>query len=179
MRALALILLAGPALAQTPPIKPGLWEMKQLHLEVDGKPMPTMDQMAPQMAQQMAQMPPEMRKQMEAQMKAQGLALGGGGAIRTCISAAMLKQNQWGQAQQGQQDCKMDVLERSGSSWRWKVQCRAGQGEGSTVFSGDAGYTSDMHWRGTAKGQPQSMKTKVQARWLGADCGGMKPLATP
>jgi len=168
---LALALVAAPALAQSPPIKPGLWEMKQLSMEVDGKPMPSMAQMP-----QLAQLPPEVRKQMEAQMKAQGIDMQGGG-IRTCISAEMLKQNQWGQNQgQGQQDCKMDVLERSGSTWRWKVQCKEGQGEGSTVFNGDAGYTSDMHWRGTAKGQPQSMKTKVQARWLGADCGGLKPI---
>jgi len=175
MRALVLILLAGPALAQTPPVKPGLWEMKQLQLEVDGKPMPTMAQMAPQLSQ----LPPEARKMMEAQMKAQGIDIGSGGGIRTCVSAEMLKQNHWGQSQQGEQDCKMDVLDRSGSTWRWKVQCKGGQGEGSTVFNGSEGYTSDMHWRGTAKGQPQSMKTKVQARWLGADCGGLKPIQPP
>lgn len=171
---LALFLLSAPALAQSPPIKPGLWEMKQLSLEVDGKPMPNMAQMAPQLSQ----LPPEVRKQMEAQMKAQGIDIAGGG-IRTCVSAEMLKQNQWGQGQQGQNDCKVDVMERGSSSWRFKVQCKEGQGEGQTQFQGSEGYTSDMQWTGTQPGRTQKMKTKVQARWLGADCGGLKPIQPP
>ncbi|MFO1250231.1 MAG: DUF3617 domain-containing protein [Inhella sp.] len=170
---LLLILLAGTALAQSPPSKPGLWEMKTLSLEVDGKPMPTPGQMPPEMAQ----MPPEVRKMMQERMKAQGIDLANGG-IRMCFSAESMKESAWG-SPQGQNDCKTEVVERSGSTWRWKVQCKEGHGEGRTTFSGGEGYRSDMQFTSTGKGQAQTMKTQVQARWLGADCGGLKPIQPP
>lgn len=172
--ALSALCLSPAAWSQAPPIKAGLWETRQLHSEMDGKPMP---QMGAAMAQ-LDKLPPEQRKMIEQRMAQQGVGMQGG-AIRMCISAEMLKQNAW--SHQPSQRCKMEVLERGGSRWRWKSSCTdpKGEGEGQTQFEGDSAYTSDMRWVTERNGQRHEMKMKTQARWLGADCGGIKPMQAP
>lgn len=172
-RLLSLVLLVGAnALAQTaPPIRPGLWETTPGPMLLDGKPMPGMADMKAQLEK----LPPQMRAQMQERMQKQGMQFGSG-SLRTCISAEMLKREDWGQPSQGR--CKMTVTERSGSTWRWKSECSEpkSQGEGVTQFSGDSAYRSEMRWTSERGGKKQLMQTSAEARWLSNDCGGIAPL---
>ncbi len=70
--ALAGALVTGAQAADTPPIKPGLWQVTADSQQLNGKPLPDM---SAQLAEQMKRMPPEMRAQMEAQMKAKGVQM--------------------------------------------------------------------------------------------------------
>ena len=176
---LTLTALLAASLAQAadapPPIKPGLWEMSTDSQQLNGKPVP--DQSA-QLAAQLKSMPPEMRQQIEAQMKAQGIQINtsanGGIAARMCLTKDMLEQNRW---QQAEGDCKSQVTSRSGNTWKWSMSCTQppAQGEGVTTFSTPEYYTGDVRMTTQDNGKPQVMSMKHRARWISADCGGIKP----
>lgn len=160
--------------ADTPPIKPGLWEVVNEGQKMNGQAMP--DHSA-QMAEVMKSMPPAARKQMEAQMKARGVqmapAAGGGMAARMCLTADMLAQNRW---QKSEANCKTEILSRSSNAWKWKVTCPQNQGEGTTTFSGSEAYTTQVHMTMVQDGRKQTMDMTHKAKWLGADCGSLKPV---
>ncbi|HIV71299.1 MAG TPA: DUF3617 domain-containing protein [Candidatus Aquabacterium excrementipullorum] len=160
-----------------PPIKPGLWEMSTDSQQLNGKPLPD----AGQMAAQLKNLPPEMRQKIEEQMKAQGVQLspstaGGGLGVRMCLTQEMLSQNRW---QQAEGDCKSQVLSRSGNTWKWAMTCTKppAQGEGTTVFTDAQNYTGEVRMTSQQGGKPQVMTMKHRARWISADCGGLKPTA--
>ncbi len=157
-----------------PPIRPGLWESMPGPMMLDGKPTPS----PAQMSAHLDKLPPQMRAQVEQQMRAQGVEMGVGGSVRHCISAEMLKRQQWGQGQNG---CQVSGTERSGSTWRWKGQCTQPPGsmEGSTTLQGDAAYRSEVKVKTERNGKEHVMTTTVEARWVAADCGAVKPMATP
>ena len=103
-----LITAALSAQAQdAPPIRPGLWQVKNDMRMPDGSPMPDM-------REHLKKLPPDMRRQMEARMKQQGVDLSGGlGDMKVCLSRQSLEQNNW-QGQQG--NCKTEVLSRSATT---------------------------------------------------------------
>ncbi|RZL09880.1 MAG: DUF3617 domain-containing protein [Rubrivivax sp.] len=170
---------AAHAAEPAPPIKPGLWEITTASQQIDGQAMPDL---GAQMAEQLKAMPPAMRQQIEAQMKSKGVQMtsgkNGDTAVRTCVSKESLDQNRW-QAAQG--DCKNQITERSGKTWKWKVSCTQppSQGEGSTTFISPEAYTNDMRMTMSGQGKPQTMTMKHTAKWLSADCGGLKPIVPP
>lgn len=173
----SLLILAPAAVlaVDMPPMKPGLWEVTPESQKLNGKPLPDM---SAQLAEQMKRMPPEMRTQMEAQMKAKGIQMAPGGngmAVRMCITRDMLSQNRW---QKMDGHCQNTALKQSGMTWSWKFTCTEppSEGEGSTTFQSGEAYTSDMQMRTTRNGQAQTMTMKHRAKWLGADCGGLKPI---
>ena len=173
MLTLAAALPAAHAL-DMPPIRPGLWESKPGPTLLDGKPTPS----PAQMAAQLEHLPPQVRAQIQQQMQAQGVALGAGGSVRHCITAEMLKRQQWGQGHQG---CQITSTGRSGSTWRWSGQCTqpAGSMEGTTSLQGDTAYRSEVKVKTQRNGKSHLMTTTVEARWVSADCGAVKPVGAP
>jgi hypothetical protein len=170
---------APPAHAEAPPIKAGLWEITPESQMLDGKPMPNM---SAQLAEQLKKMPPEMRKQMEAHMKAQGVQMvadGGQPAVRMCLTKAMLDQGQWQKKADGQ--CQNTGTSHSGNTWSWKFKCTQppSEGEGSTTFQGSDAYLTEMNMNTQREGKAHRMSMKHRGRWLGADCGDVKPLNPP
>lgn len=178
MRLASLVVLlcpAGAAWAQTaPPIKPGLWEVHS-ERRVDG-------QKAPDPAQRMKDMPPEMRARLEAAMKARGLdasaAAGPGGAMKICLSRESLEQGQW---QGSQARCKTEFGARSASRWAWHSVCSepASETDGEARFATPERYTVQTTTTMTLKGQTRSSQMTIDAKWLGSDCGGLKPVTAP
>jgi len=169
--ALFLAGLAASAQAQnTPPIKPGLWQM-QMANEVDG-------QKAPDMAEALKNVPPEMRKQMEAMMKQRGVDMGAGGGTRICQNRESLDQGRW-KGEQGR--CKTDMLSQSASSWKWRSRCTEPESEteGEAVFTGPESYTVNARSTTRVAGQMRQTNTSINAKWLGADCGDLKPMKPP
>lgn len=162
------------AAAQAQDIAPGLWEFKH-DVRVPGQP-----DMAAQMAQmreQMKNLPPEARKMMEQQMAGHGIGMGADGALRLCISPEDAKQDPIREGHT-EGDCTYTQVKRSGSTWTGRLTCKEppSQGDFTTTlhsashFSTKAVLTSKQHGR---------MDMSTEARRLSADCGTLKPLATP
>ncbi len=169
----ALLACAGAAQAATPPMKPGLWEVTVLSREMNGQAMPDMSAM---MSKRMDKMPPEMRAQIEAQMKAHGVQPGAkGGAIRTCISQEMIRDHLW---QQHEGRCQNAGVNQSGNTWTVNFTCQDPEatGEVRATFKGSDSYSSEVTMTTRRKGQPMTMRMRHDARWLGADCGDLKPM---
>jgi hypothetical protein len=169
--------LALPAWAQQ--IKPGLWEITNNITSADGQ----MQAALAEMQKQMADMDPEQRKMMEQMMARQGvqLNLGPGGGLRTkmCMTPDMAARNEVMTQQQG--DCTHKRSPATGGTMKISFSCTnpRATGEGEVSFSGDSSYRMKMKIISEAGGKPDTIKMDASARWLGADCGGVKPFVMP
>lgn len=181
MKPLALALLAVialPAAAQTPPIKPGLWTVEKYESSGDGAPSAA-DR--GKMADALKNMPPEQRAQMEAMMKQRGIDMGamasgnGPQGMKMCFDKASLDQNAW-QGEQGR--CKTDFTQRSASAWKWTSSCTEppSTGQGEARFEGGDRYTVDFTNTVTLKGQQRTSRHTMTMRRLGDSCGDLKPI---
>ena len=168
--------LALPAAAQQ--LKPGLWEMSNRVADSSG-------QLANAMAEaqrQMAQMPPEQRKMMEQMMAQHGVQLGSGsgGAMvaKMCLTPEMVKNNDLPMRQQG--NCTHKRSPVSGGKMKFSFSCSnpATSGDGEITFKSDTSYAMNARVVQGA-GKDNVMTVDSSARWLGADCGNIKPVAMP
>jgi Protein of unknown function (DUF3617) len=174
-----LIMLSGPAFAQSSSLKPGLWEIKPIRQVVDGRDMSA--QMAAartKMQQAIANLPPERRKQLEAMMSRQGAspqAFAAGGT-RICISAAMAARNAPMVDPKG--NCEPAKLNRSGNKTIFEFSCtadgRTSVGKGESTVSGDTVVTRVDMTVTDSRGS-HAMQNETEMKYLGADCRGIKP----
>lgn len=166
---------AAASNAQAQKLVPGLWENSVTLKSGDGR----MEAAMAQMQERLASMPPEKRKQMEAMMANQGVGLGGGGGaattIRVCISKEQAERQEMPAATEGR--CQRETLERSGSTLKFKFTCSdpASTGEGSYTFSSDKAYSGNLVVNANRNGRDMRMDMQQQGKWLGADCGALKP----
>jgi hypothetical protein len=174
LRALALagaFATCSAAAQNAPPIKPGLWQV-QSERETDGKK-------EPDLGEQIKSMPPEMRERMAANMKQHGIDMSGpAGQMRICQTREALDQGQW-QREPGV--CKTDFSTRSNTAWKWRSTCTQPDSvtDGEAAFAGPERYTVKSSTTMNTQGQSRVTKTTLKAKWLGADCGDLKPLAAP
>ena len=167
--ALALAAALAPAVAdaQTPPIKPGLWEVRS-ERQVDGRK-------APPPSDSMKNLSPEVRARIEAQMMANGVAIGVGGANRVCLDKASLDAGRW---QSRATSCKTDYGTRSATDWKWHSTCTEPEStsDGEAVFTNAENYTVSTTSTHTFRGEPKTTQMTIRAKWIGADCGDLKPV---
>ena len=154
-----------PMLAGAVELQPGLWEISSNNMQLGGQALPGMQTML----EQLKNLPPEQRQMMEQMMAQQGVQLGDKG-VRVCMSEAQIKAQQI-PLQDPNSGCRNEVTERSASLWKFRFSCPEGQGEGQTHFVSEREFTTQVN--GTFDGQSGSMQS--QARWVAADCGGLKP----
>lgn len=177
--AIALIALGALGAAQAAGgLKAGLWESRPVRMTVDGKDMlPQMRQADEQMRAMVARMTPEQRKQV-------GGALGNRGAEpltqRMCISAEMAAREQPLVPRPPGADCEQPKFERAGNRTRFELACtpRGGgtlTGKGETTVAGDLVTTRLDSTRTDKAGARQTTSTETRLKWLGADCGDVKP----
>lgn len=165
---------AVPAAAQT--MKPGLWEITN-KMGGSGDTGAKMAAAQEQMQKAMASMPPEQRKQMEKMMAQQGVNMapgkGGGMSSRICVSKEMAARNE---APAAQGDCKQEQMQRSGNTTKFRFTCGnpPSTGEGEVTVHSPEAYTMKMNV--TQKGQKDRMTMEAQGKWLGNDCGSLKPV---
>jgi len=159
-------------------VKPGLWENTTTS-QISGLSMPNMPQMSPD---QLAKMPPEARARVEAMMK------GGPGAPQTntmkaCITSEQLSKPMFGN---GDKSCTYKLAASSFGSQTIHVECT----RGNTKTAGDLTLnrvdsehlkgdmlmktTGDSSTAGSA-GQNMTIKLSFSNKWLGSDCGDVKP----
>ncbi len=162
--------LAGSALgvqAQTAPIKPGLWQV-HMEREVNG-------QKAPDMSDRLKNMPPEKRAQIEAMMKQRGIAIDGTVVDRVCYTRETLDRSTWANQQT---DCKADFSSRSGKTWKWHTSCpKSGyEADGEADFLDSENYIVKSASVSKTSEKVHNSSMTITGKWLGADCGDVKPL---
>jgi hypothetical protein len=162
--------------AQT--LKPGLWEIQQKMQTSSGD----MEKNMSQMREQMANMSPEQRKMMEDMMARQGVRMGtgsgGGMNVKVCMTKEMVEKNEV-PAQRG--DCKTTQQSRTGNTMKMAFVCTKppSSGEGQVTFTSPESYTMKMVVNSQADGKTEKVNMDGTGKWLGADCGNIKPMATP
>ena len=182
LAAATLTFAALSALAQN--IKPGLWEM-QSKMKIGGmsdEQQKQMEAAQAQMAQQMAAMPAEQRKMIESMMSKQGVNIapgkGGGMAIRMCMTKEMVERREL-HAQRG--NCSSKTSGISGNTMKVNFSCTdpVSSGEGTYTFDSPESYSMQMTITSQQEGKPHQMNMSSSGKWLGSDCGDIKPMVLP
>lgn len=155
-------------------LKPGLWESTS-ETQVSGNGQ--MQQQMAQAQQQIANMPPEQRKMMEEMMKSRGVTMNvrnGGMSVRYCLTPEMAARKDI-PTQRG--DCK--ATHQPSGPGRMKVAFTCSNppssGEGEVTFASPEAYRMKMRVNTSVQGRPEKMNLEASGRWLGADCGDVKP----
>ncbi len=160
-------------------IKSGLWENTTTS-QISGVSMPAnMPQLTPD---QLAKMPPDARARVEAMMK------GGPGAPQTSTTKACVTREQLSKPLFNQQDkgCTVKLVSSTSSSQQIHMECT----RGNTQTAGDMSLersdtehvkgemllktSGDSSTKGSI-GQNMTIKISFTNKWLGADCGDVKP----
>jgi|SRR5690606_3116015 hypothetical protein len=162
---LPFVLCLSPLAASALDIQPGVWEVSSHNMQVGGQAVPGMQEMLGQLQN----LPPEQRQMMENMLAEQGIKLGAGG-VQMCLTEAQIKAQEI-PLHDPDSGCSNEILERSATLWRFRFTCPDARGEGETRFVSDKEFTTQV--KGTYNGQASSMESR--ARWLGADCGALKP----
>jgi hypothetical protein len=175
---IAAVLVAFASTAGAQSLKPGLWEITNKMQTGSGQ----MEQQMAQMQQQMANMPPDQRKMMEEMMTQRGVKMGSAGAggmsVKMCMTKEMVERNEI-PAQQG--DCKTTQQSRSGNTMKMAFTCTnpPSSGEGQVIITSPEAYSMKMQINSTMQGKPEKINMDGTGKWLGADCGSVKPPAMP
>ena len=177
--AAALVAFASAAGAQT--LKPGLWEVTHKMSGANSQ----MDQQMAQMQKQMAAMPPAQRKQMEemhgqaGHADARRGAPGGGMSVRMCLTKEMAERSDDpGAAGRLQDDAPVAHRQHHEGGVRLHP-ARPPPARASTPSPAPQAYSMKMAVSTTVQGKPQKMNMEGSGKWLGADCGKVKPMAPP
>jgi hypothetical protein len=169
---MALAQLAAAADAPVPPIKTGLWEIKSAVLDADGKPQAPPEQAA------MANVPPEIRARMAEMMKARGVPMpDANGAMKVCQSKETLSTGRWQQLASSV-GCTTDYSAQSTNGWKFHSSCTSlkSVADGEVTFHNPESYSTKVTTSSTMMGHETKQTRVMEGRWLGADCGDLKPL---
>jgi hypothetical protein len=167
--------LAAAAGAQPgPKMAPGLWEHSMTMKSASGD----MEAKMAEAQKQMANMPPEQRKMVEQMMAQRGVSMGGAGGkaltVQACVTPEQAARNELPQ----DRNCTQQSTERSGNTVKFKFTCSGehkSSGEGEFTLQGDKGYTGRTAVDTVVQGKPEHMDMQLSGKWLGADCGSVKP----
>ena len=185
MKRCTILLIAAaaalPAAAQT--MKPGLWETASKIESGNGE-------MASAMAQiqkQMAAMPPEQRKVVAEMMAKHGAGtqmptMNPDGSIVTkvCMTKDMIARSQLlSQQQNGSCTHKNSPIVGGVMTMSFSCTNPSSSGDARFVFQGDTGYRMTMNAKGVRNGKDETMTVDTSGKWLGADCGSVRPPAMP
>jgi hypothetical protein len=176
-------IVAIPAFAAGFGLKPGLWETRVIKHVMDGKDMSSQIAGASaQMQQAMANMPPEQRARMEAMMKQHGgPAIASDGSMRMCISPEMASRDKPIVDREGH--CQPAVVNRSGNHTTFEINCNSNgmmmTGKGESTSTGDLIKTQIDTTMRQANGETHVMHNETEMKFLGSDCGDVKPIPVP
>ena len=174
-----LVLLTASIGIHAQSIKPGLWNITT---QMQGAPGSKTANAMGEIQKQLESMPPEQRKMMQDMMAKQGVQMGAGGgggiSLKVCMTQEMVDRNEFG-GQQG--DCTHTSSPRMGNTQKYSFSCTKppSSGEGQVTFNGREGYSMQMSVTSSIKGKPEKMDMQGSGKWLGSDCGAIKPLAMP
>lgn len=159
-------------------IKPGLWEMTN---QIQGAGGGEAANAMAAMQKEMASMPAEQRKVMQDMLAKQGLQIGstagGAMAVKMCMTQEMIDRNEVA-PQDGNGNCTHTNSARTGNSMKFSFVCTKppSSGEGEVNFTSPEAYTSRVVVKSTVRGKLETMDMRTNGRWLGKDCGNVRPM---
>lgn len=168
---------SAPAFAQT--MKPGLWESSSKTTSQN----PQIAQAMAEMQKQLASMTPEQRKAMGNMAGQSGapqfdMNADGSVTIKMCITQKMIDDS--GGNYLGPQDgnCTHKKSPLAGGTQSFSYACAKppSSGQGKVSFQGGTSYSSTMTMTSSASGQKETMVMEGKGKWLGANCGNIKPI---
>lgn len=166
MRKLTLALLMLPMLSASAAdqMKPGLWEMT-----MKSDAMKSMPKIPPEQMEQMRKMGINVPQMQDGAM-----------VTRVCVSREMAERDQLPQAMGKDMGCQPKNMQRSGNGYSLDIICDGpamkGEGKAKGTFAGSERFTSTYDFKGTMHGQPVNQHHESSGKWLGADCGDVKPV---
>lgn len=167
----------SPAVAQT--MKPGLWQNTSKTTSQN----PQIAQAMAEMQKQMASMTPEQRKAMgklAGQSGAPQFEMNADGSVsmKLCVTQKMI--DDAGGNFLGPQDgnCTHKKSPLAGGTQSFSFTCNKppSSGQGKVAFQGGTSYASSMSITSSASGQSETMLIEGKGKWLGANCGEVKPV---
>ena len=174
LRTIALSLcatLASIALAQAADpafdVKPGLWEITSMGSATGAPPIPP---------EALAKLSPEQRAKMEAAMQAAMARNGQPRTSKSCITQAQLEKG----PNFGPHDksSKQTIVSRTASLMETRVEC-TGEQKMSGTFRFQALSRETVRGEVTMAisggGNTMNSNRTLEGKWLGADCGSVKP----
>ena len=176
--ATASILLAATFCATAQNQKPGLWEMTT-QVQSGGQ---DMGAAMAKMQKQLESMPPEQRKMMQDMMAKQGVQMGNSGAggvsVKICMTKDMIEQAAMAKPSE---HCTHSLSPRIGNTQRFTYSCTQppSQGQGEVTYLSPEAYTTKLTSTSSVGGKPSTMDMQSSGRWLGSDCGQIKPFKMP
>ena len=169
--------IALPCSAQS--MKPGLWNINTKMKSGDGELANAMTQMQAAMAS----MPAEQRKQMEDMMAKQGVSIspGSGGAVhaKVCMSKEMVERHSLPMNNTGNCTEKRGPLINGKMKVSFSCTNPPSSGNGEFTFRDDKSFAMTMHTTTTIAGKSDRISMESDGRWVGADCGAIKPMTIP
>ena len=164
--AVPMFLLAMPGLAAGN-IKPGLWEMT----------------MQSDMTKNMPKMSPEQIQQMR-KMGVDVTQLQSGTIVnKICITKEMAERDDVAQMNAKETGCELKNAQRSGTTYTVDMVCNGptmkGKGTIKTVYASDQSFSASSTFKGTVGGRPVDDRNDSSGKWLGANCGAVKPIQDP
>lgn len=164
-----------PAVAQD--LRPGLWELSN-HV---GSPNPQMQAAIDAMREHLANMPPDQRQAMQQMLQKNGVQLdiGAGGALRSkmCMTREMIARKEV-PMQQGDCAYKMSPLGPDRLQVSFSCTRPRASGEGEMTVDSPTSYHARMRIHGQDQAE-QTVDMDVSGRWLGAQCGSVRPIRMP
>jgi len=177
--ALVLFSLTAVAAADNFNIKPGLWETTTSS-QSQGLPAIPPEQQA-ERDKMMAKMSPEMRARIEAARKKSQASAGVPHVSKSCVTREDLnKPMSFADAKEGGK-CTKTVLKSTSSTQEIRVDCAGDRYNSTGTIRVTA--SNPENWSGTLEttltpvggGSPITVKTNMSGKWLGSDCGDVKP----
>jgi hypothetical protein len=160
------VVLATGAVAATLDVKPGLWEVTSQG-ETSGMP--------PMPPQVLAQMSPQQRAQMMAAMQGK---MNQPHVARSCVTQKMLDRGMT--FDRPNDRCTQSVTGSTSHSVDVKVVCTGEQQQKTTGTmhmdaSSRESFSGAFNMVSTDGTNTMTMKRTMQGKWLGSDCGTVKP----
>ncbi|MBC3919804.1 DUF3617 domain-containing protein [Undibacterium sp. CY18W] len=160
----ALLITTGSCLAADK-MKPGLWEMT-----MKSDAMKAMPKIPPEQLEKMKQMGIKMPDMQNGAM-----------VHKVCFTKEMVDQDKPPSGGREQQ-CQNKNFSRSGNSYSSEIVCdmpeMKGTGNVKGSFTPDS-LTSVYDFKGVSHGQPVSQHMETTGKWVGSDCGDVKPPVMP
>jgi hypothetical protein len=167
-----LALFAGAAFAED--MKPGLWEITTESALSEEELMAAMSpaerELVSAAQQKLAAMSPAEREQMEAEMAKQNVKIDKTGAtVRGCFTPPMTKCDYVPKSYAG---CAVTASLQDGNTCKMSVVCDGYSIETEETYHNDSTLSGKMR---TIRGE-EVYDWQLSGRWLGADCGDVKPI---
>jgi TolA-binding protein len=170
--ALLLAVVAQSSLAETPTIKPGLWQ-SQINFKTESG---ELEKQMAQMRKQLEQLPEAQRQMMSNMMKSQGVDFDfETQAFKSCISKERAERGDFTLSEND--ECETtDITQQNGNTvLHFSCDSDQAQSSGQVTFYDDTHYSGESHTTTDINGQQEHITMTHSGEWLGADCGDLQP----